>query len=237
MEIILYLFLTWFSFSNALAANQTGSPQSEIEEVHDEDRLALVENYLTLADYYLEKRFYKSAVKHFLNANKYIPLSTEIQLKLCIAYWGNKDFDLAINEFLKILERDPNNKVAQEYLNLTHGQKILEENRFQDALPFFEAALQINPESVYALNGISVCYLYFKNQPEEALKYIERSFKIKPNFSETYICYGLVLKELNRNEEALQALTEAAKDPTFQVGTRTIIEIHMEEARKRSPIK
>lgn len=78
--------------------------------------------------------------------NPYANEKMEIYNQLGVLNWLNRDFDVAIDYFKKVLEINPQH--AQALSNL--GANFLEAGKYEDALQYLERALQLKPDMQYA---------------------------------------------------------------------------------------
>jgi spermidine synthase len=78
--------------------------------------------------------------------NPYANEKLEIYNQLGVLNWLNRDFDVAINYFKKVLEINPQD--VQALSNL--GANFLEVGKYEDALQYLERALQVKPSMQYA---------------------------------------------------------------------------------------
>jgi spermidine synthase len=78
--------------------------------------------------------------------NPYANEKMEIYNQLGVLNWLNRDFDVAIGYFKKVLEINPQH--AQALANL--GANSLEVGKYEDALQYLERALQLKPDMQYA---------------------------------------------------------------------------------------
>ena len=71
------------------------------------------------------------------------------------------------------------------------GNLYMDAKRFDLAVPWYEAALQINPRDVNVSTDLAVCY-YSTNQTDRALAQIDRSLAIDPNHVKTIFNQGVI---------------------------------------------
>jgi tetratricopeptide (TPR) repeat protein len=98
---------------------------------------------------------------------------------------------------------------------VTRGKALSAKGQHREAIPLFERATQLTPQSFdawhnlgYALNEIG--------RHADALAACDRALTIKPNNSSTWNNKGVALRELQRPQEALAAYEQAlALDPKY----------------------
>ena len=84
-------------------------------------------------------------------------------------------------------ERDPRDAEARIEL----GNLYFDSERFEDAVKWYEQAVQVAPQNVNASTDLGISY-YYTNQPDRALAQFERSLAIDPNHSKTLLNVGIV---------------------------------------------
>jgi tetratricopeptide (TPR) repeat protein len=78
--------------------------------------------------------------------NPYANEKMEIYNQLGVLNWLNRDFDVAIDYFKKVLEINPQHAPALANL----GANSLEAGKYEDALQYLERALELQPDMQYA---------------------------------------------------------------------------------------
>jgi tetratricopeptide (TPR) repeat protein len=71
------------------------------------------------------------------------------------------------------------------------GNLYFDAERFEDAVKWYEQAVQIAPKDVNASTDLGISY-YYTNQPDRALAQFERSLAIDANHSKTLLNVGIV---------------------------------------------
>jgi tetratricopeptide (TPR) repeat protein len=99
-----------------------------------------------------------------------------------------------------ILKNDPKNaNAALQLANL-----YFDAERWQDAIQWYEQALQLQPRNADAITDLGVSY-YYTNRPDEALARFEQSLKINPKHTKTLLNKGIVLAFGKRDLRAATA--------------------------------
>lgn len=87
--------------------------------------------------------------------------------------------------------------------------------RFDLALPWYEAALKLDPKDVNASTDLGVCY-YYLNQADKALAQFDKSLALDPKHVKTLFNQGVVRafgkQDLKGAEEAWQKVVTLAPD-------------------------
>ena len=90
------------------------------------------------------------------------------------------------------------------------GLSFLRAKNFDESEKHLRAALEIDPKFMPAYRHMAEL-LYAKDQPEEALKLLDKAVALEPRGTVTYYNRGIVLKALGRKAEALADLEKAIK--------------------------
>ncbi len=92
-----------------------------------------------------------------------------------------------VNALRNIAERDPKN--VESRVNL--GNLYFDAERFPEAVQWYEAAFALNPNDPNVSTDLGVSY-YYLDQPDQALAAFERSLKIDPKHTKTWLNLGVV---------------------------------------------
>ncbi len=134
--------------------------------------------HLFLADAYHARAKYDDAIKEYkivLQLPK-VP-AARIHNTLGKIYGGRKQYDLAIEEFVKSLKANPRD--VETYYNL--GITSLFQDKVDAALKYFDAAKAVDKDYPWTYYGIG---LVFEKQKkfEEAREMFHKALNLKPNF-------------------------------------------------------
>jgi protein O-mannosyl-transferase len=91
-------------------------------------------------------------------------------------YLEDKNFDLALNDYLTILKNDPANDNACESIGRIYGQHL---NNLDKAFEYLEMGYRINPGSPFILKSLGVAY-GIKGQIDKSLEYLLKAYAIDP---------------------------------------------------------
>ena len=86
-----------------------------------------------------------------------------------------------------IAEKDPANVQSRVQL----GNMYFDAERYQDAIQWYEAALELNPKDVGVSTDLGVCF-YYTNQADRAIRQMEESLRIDPRHTKTLLNLGIV---------------------------------------------
>lgn len=90
------------------------------------------------------------------------------------------------------LARTANAQPGNEAIRVELANLYYDAERFDLAVPWYEAALKINARDIDASTDLAVCY-YYTNQVDRALSQLDYSLKINPRHAKTLLNQGIVL--------------------------------------------
>jgi len=101
--------------------------------------------------------------------------------------------------------------------NYDNGLKRARENKPEDAVALFQAAVRIFPEYLAAINKLGEQLVVLK-KPEEAQAAFEKAIEINPKYGPPHVNLGVLFVEQKRYDEAIVALEKGARtDDTYPV--------------------
>jgi tetratricopeptide (TPR) repeat protein len=101
--------------------------------------------------------------------------------------------------------------------NYDNGLKLARENKPDEAVALFQAAVKIFPEYLAAINKLGEQLAILK-KPEDAQAAFEKAIAINPKFALPHINLGILFVEKKRYDEAIVALeTGARADDSYPV--------------------
>jgi tetratricopeptide (TPR) repeat protein len=127
-----------------------------------------------------------------------------------------------VNALKAVAEREATNpKPRVELANL-----YFDAQKFDDAIRWYEAALELNPNDVNVSTDLGVAY-YYTNDSEKALEQLDRSLKLDPKHAKTLLNIGIVKafgkQDLDGASKAWQQVIELAPDsPEGQAAKRAL---------------
>ncbi|MFX0185744.1 MAG: tetratricopeptide repeat protein [Candidatus Hodarchaeota archaeon] len=161
-----------------------------------------------LARSYEKKGDLKKGIKILEQTQQRLPKSHKIPIELA-RLWVKQD---ELEKAEKVLETAIESTTHPDP-GLLLGQTLLEKREYDHALRIYKAILMKFPDSAHAQYGVGVTY-HAKEMWTEALKAYQQASPLfrpgKPPQS-LYINIARVLKSLNRNKEAIEALHKAKK--------------------------
>lgn len=108
-------------------------------------------------------------------------------------------------------ERNPSDAETRVQL----GNLYFDAERYDEAVRWYDAALEVDPRNVNASTDLGIAY-YYSNQPDRALAQFDRSLAIDPKHSKTLLNIGIVRafgkQDLAGAEQAWQRVLDLAPD-------------------------
>jgi tetratricopeptide (TPR) repeat protein len=161
--------------------------------------------YISLAQIYSDADRGPQAVKVLQDAQAKFPTVNALAFELGAVFDKQKKFAEAEAAFKQVLERDPDNATALNYL----GYMLAERGeRLDESVAYLKKALQIEPDNGSFLDSLG--WAYFKadklDLAEENLRRAADQLKTNSVVQEHY---GQVLFKLGRYDEAIAAWTRA----------------------------
>jgi tetratricopeptide (TPR) repeat protein len=90
------------------------------------------------------------------------------------------------------LEQTANAQPANSSVRVELANLYFDAERFDLAIPWYEAALKIDPRNVDVSTDLAVCY-YYTNQVDRSLAQLDHSLQIDPRHAKTLLNQGIVL--------------------------------------------
>jgi len=102
------------------------------------------------------------------------------------------------------------------------GKVLLQQNKFQEAITYFDRVLEIDPNNIDVLNNKGTALAKI-GKLDEAITYFDRVLEIDPNIVETLQNKGMVLVEMKKPNEALSYFQKALDlDPDNPIVKRSL---------------
>lgn len=121
---------------------------------------------------------------------------------------------------------EPSNREVRVSL----GNAFYDMGRFDAAIPWYEQALNLNPNDVHVTTDLGTCYLY-TGAPEKAIATYQKSLEIQPNHGQTLQNLGIVHFSLGDYQQAIETWERLlSTNPNYP--HREDVLKHIETARK-----
>jgi len=178
----------------------------------------------TLAKLYYNEAQYTDSLHYFKEALKLQPHHADLLHDAALAFLANKEYDEAITQLEECLEINPEHPEAHYHLGAAYLEKealskalshylqqlsiqpsldcyynigviFNAQNRNDDAIPYFEEVLRLEPQYLNAHLNLAVIHLKF-GHTNKAIHHYEEALKIQPDDPEIkYILAGLKQNE------------------------------------------
>lgn len=188
-------------------------------QTYAETYTAKVSTNYTKAENLIELGKYKDAEDYIANILSKNPDDIQAMAYLAEIHSAQYKLDGAEKEFLKILEKDPNNAMAHNGLGLVYYRRTTSsdmniranmENYYNKALQEFSLAVKNDPSFYKAYNNIGKV-LFDAGRLSDAEKYFKKAFELRPDYSEGVENYGKVLFAKNQTDAAIDKYREAIR--------------------------
>lgn len=196
---------------------------SKIEEFKD----LRVEFSVIKAGYYEGTGQYKAAMETMMVVQDEKNFSTQHKYYLANLYEKEKKYDESTALVMSILEKEPKNAHAWNFLGyslLVRGQEM------DKAFEYIQTALKINPEDGYIRDSLG-WYYFKKGQISKALVELESAFKKVPDDIEILKHLAIVHRELKDYKKAKDYFESALKHVRYQNDRQEILS-QLEELEK-----
>ncbi len=132
--------------------------------------------YLTQSYFYEENDQWDRAIKTLQTGLTKVRRPAEIHFRLAVLYEKQNNRAGSIAQIKKVLELDPNNADAQNFLGYTYAEKGV---KLDEAEHLIRAALQTKPNSGPIIDSLG-WVLYKKGQYDQAVVQLERAHRLMP---------------------------------------------------------
>lgn len=113
------------------------------------------------------------------------------------------------------LEQDAKARPSDASVRTQLGNLYFDAQRFDLAIPWYEAAFKLSPRDISVSTDLAVCY-YYTNDPDRALKQIDQSLAIDPKHAKTLLNQGIIRAfgkgDLAGASESWQRVIQVAPD-------------------------
>ena len=142
--------------------------------------------YKILGIRYLDRQLYGKALENFLQAIEYYPTNQNLYyyVGLCAGYMAKASLD----------DGSASNPVRERYLNLAESAYL--------------RAIELEPRYARALYGLSIIYVFERDEPEKALPYIELFTQIETADMDGKMVLARVYYSLGEYQEAVDVYDE-----------------------------
>src|SRR5205823_2729378 len=188
--------------------------------------------YIALAQIYADAERTPQAVRVLQEGESKFPSDVSLMFELGSVYDRQKKYPDAEAQFQRILNRDPDNAAALNYL----GYMLAERGeRLEESVGYLKRALQIEPENGSYLDSLGWAY-YKSGKLELAAGNLQKAANQLAGNSIIQDHYGDVLFKMGRVDEAISAWNRALTGDGDSID-RQEIDKKIRSARQKLPKK
>lgn len=158
-----------------------------------------------LANAYHYKNMFAQAEREYLKSLKLNPKSLETLINLATNYKKLGKYEKAEELFKKFLRINNNPIIYNNFGNL-----LLAMGKNEEAIPYFQKAIQLKPNYFEAYNNLGVAYAKL-SKTSLSKEYFVKSIQINPFFAEGHYNLAIAFSSLNIKDSAQIHLNEAQK--------------------------
>jgi tetratricopeptide (TPR) repeat protein len=186
---------------------QQGDKERSRQILEDLQKLApdREEVYLTSSYFYEEEGLWDKAIGVLKQGLDKVERPAEIYFRLAMIYEKKRERNESIIYIKKVLEINPDNSDAQNFLGYTYAEQGV---NLDEAERLILAALQAKPDSGQIIDSLGWVY-YKKGQLDKALVELERAHRLMPQDGTVTEHLADVYLRLRRNREALRLYRRA----------------------------
>ncbi|MFQ5584209.1 MAG: tetratricopeptide repeat protein [Calditrichia bacterium] len=130
-----------------------------------------------------------------------------------------------IEETAAALKKDPNNLA----LNVEMGNLLFDSQRFSEAIPYYEKAIEIHPHEADVIVDLGVCYYNLENF-EKASELFQQALEVNPDHVNALYNTGVVALKLKKMDVLMEAwgklVQTAPESPQAAQASSILDEIH-----------
>jgi tetratricopeptide (TPR) repeat protein len=161
--------------------------------------------YIILASIYEEKNDYKKAVSILQDGLKYNEKDTDLYFRLGVALDKSGDKIGSIDQMKKVLEIDPNQAEALNYIGYSYAEEGI---KLDEALDMIQKALRLKPDSGFIIDSLG--WVYFrKGLYDDALSSLQKAFSLKSDDPTIAEHLGDVYFKKNEYQQSLEMYQKA----------------------------
>jgi tetratricopeptide (TPR) repeat protein len=165
-------------------------------------------NYLSYGAVFFQREYFDQAEASFLLALRDDQASAEALYGLGSVYLKQRKTGEARESFERAIKLHASypDTLPNAWNNL--GLLATQEGRMADAIPYFQEAIQLNPDHLIALDNLGNAYRQQKRW-DEARGVLERAVRVSPQDPEANYSLGMVFAQLDDAERAFEYLRRA----------------------------
>jgi tetratricopeptide (TPR) repeat protein len=163
------------------------------------------EVYLTSSYFFEEENLWHRAIDTLKVGLKKVNRPAEIHFRLAVLYEKEHQRQESIEQIKKVLELDPNNPDAQNFLGYTYAESGI---NLDEAERLIREALQAKPHSAHIIDSLGWVF-YKKGQYDKAVTELERAHRLMPHDATVAEHLGDAYNQAKRYRDALRIYRRA----------------------------
>lgn len=152
---------------------------------------------------YSDDERYAEAVKEYQAALAKRPDDPSLHYAMGVAYWAESQLEPARQEFTLALKHDPENPLIKLYL----GDIAVKEHRFDEALPYLQAAESGEPGMSHVHVLVGRCYQAAQD-PVRAKAEFERAAQLDPSDPQPHYLLAQTYRDLHQLDQSAKELAQ-----------------------------
>ncbi len=169
----------------------------------------LAKGYYIKGNVYKESGDTNKAISSFQTAIEQNPQMTDAYIDLGVLYAARNN-TLALQYYNNALRISPSNSVAL-YDKAFFFQQ---ENMADSAIALYEHILKLYPSSPQVLYNLGAIALAIHKDKTKAIEYFTKAIQQYPEYAEAYYARGIIKKEMNKKNEAIEDFKQCLKYKT-----------------------
>ena len=200
-----YSHLAWFNLGHAYQAVGNLEDAAEAYEYAFLINEHFQDAYRDCAIVCYELKDYKKALRCYEDVLEHFEPDSDILMNIGKCYQAMKDYNIARAFYIKALVLNPQNDEAHYHL----AECYAADDAWKIAAQSYKRALKIDDKKEEYYCGLAEAY-YQLGKEEKARYLLWKAIEVAPDQISTWIQYALLLMALDRFEEALELLDDAA---------------------------
>ncbi len=182
----IFFFITCIYTFSFISCNNNKSESKKITETKNIEKVVSAENNIETD----EKTTYEEQLKSD-------SMNIELRLKLASIYYAERDFNRAIQNYLKVYEIDSTNLTAL----ISLGNLYYDYDYNKEAIEFYQKALIIQPGNLNVKCDMGTCYGRM-GEIDEAIRIYKENIETNFNHAQSHYNLAVFLEKKGELEEA-----------------------------------
>jgi TolB-like protein/Flp pilus assembly protein TadD len=133
--------------------------------------------------------------------------------------WSEEDAEIAIKEFHRVIEMEPDFALAYSRLSSVHvylgasGKKPMQQE-FAKAKEYAQKAIRLDDRAAESHEALASIYIFFEWNWDEAFRSLDRAIELNPSYAGAYLTKSILLAIHERYDEAIETMQKSIQlDP------------------------